>query len=37
MTGPRNPITASVPFDRDGKHHGFLRLPHSRNDSAWGR
>ena len=32
----RNPITPTVPFDRDGKHHGFLRLPHSRNESAWG-
>ena len=31
-----NPITPTVPFDRDGKHHGFLRLPHSRNESAWG-
>jgi N-alpha-acetyl-L-2,4-diaminobutyrate deacetylase len=26
----------TVPFDEDGKHHGFLRLPYSRNDSAWG-
>ncbi len=31
-----NPITATVPFDRDGKHHGFLRLPCSRDSSAWG-
>ncbi len=31
-----NPITPTIPFDRDGKHHGFLRLPHSRNESAWG-
>lgn len=23
-------------MDRDGIHHGFLRLPHSRDDSAWG-
>ena len=29
-------ITPTVPFDEDGKHHGFLRLPHSRNESAWG-
>ena len=37
LTGAReNPIVASVPFDEDGKHHGFLRLPYSRNDSAWG-
>src|SRR6188472_2730476 len=33
---PTNPITATVPFDADGAHHGFLRLPHSRDDSAWG-
>jgi len=31
-----NPITPTIPFDVDGKHHGFLRLPHSRDDSAWG-
>lgn len=29
-------ITATVDFDRDGVQHGHLRLPHSRNDSAWG-
>ena len=29
-------IRPTVPFDADGTHHGFLRLPHSRNDSAWG-
>ena len=31
-----NPITATVPFDQDGRHHGFLQLPYSRADSAWG-
>ncbi|MBC58666.1 MAG: N-alpha-acetyl diaminobutyric acid deacetylase DoeB [Confluentimicrobium sp.] len=31
-----NPITPTVPLEKDGKYHGFLRLPHSRNDSAWG-
>ena len=31
-----NPISPTVPFDRDGRHHGFLRLPYSRDDSAWG-
>jgi N-alpha-acetyl-L-2,4-diaminobutyrate deacetylase len=31
-----NPITATVDFERDGVQHGFLRLPYSRNDSAWG-
>ncbi len=31
-----NPIRPTVPLEVDGKHHGFLRLPHSRNESAWG-
>ena len=31
-----NPITATVDFEKDGVQHGFLRLPHSRDDSAWG-
>ena len=29
-------ITPTIPFDADGIHHGFLKLPHSRDDSAWG-
>lgn len=33
---PPNPIVASIPFDRDGAHRGFLRLPVSRDASAWG-
>ncbi|TRD15257.1 N(2)-acetyl-L-2,4-diaminobutanoate deacetylase DoeB [Palleronia caenipelagi] len=32
----RNPITPTIPLDRDGVHHGHLRLPYSRDDSAWG-
>jgi len=31
-----NPITPTIPLDEDGAHHGFLRLPYSRDDSAWG-
>ncbi len=31
-----NPISCSLDFDKQGIQHGFLRLPHSRNDSAWG-
>ena len=31
-----NPIFSTIPFDKDGVHHGFLKLPYSRNDSAWG-
>ncbi|MBZ9797314.1 N(2)-acetyl-L-2,4-diaminobutanoate deacetylase DoeB [Mesorhizobium sp. ES1-4] len=31
-----SPVAPTVDFDRDGVQHGFLRLPHSRDDSAWG-
>ena len=31
-----SPISPTVDFDRDGVQHGFLRLPYSRDDSAWG-
>lgn len=31
-----NPISPTVNFDKDGVQHGFLRLPYSRDDSAWG-
>lgn len=31
-----NPIRPTIPLDGQGKAHGFLRLPYSRNDSAWG-
>ncbi|CAN5629160.1 N(2)-acetyl-L-2,4-diaminobutanoate deacetylase DoeB [soil metagenome] len=33
---PPSPIAATVEFEADGVQHGFLRLPHSRDDSAWG-
>jgi len=36
MTASRNPITATIPFDQDGIHHGHLILPWSRDESAWG-
>ncbi len=36
VTLPDNPISSTVPFDEDGAHHGHLRLPYSRDDSAWG-
>ena len=35
-TLPPSPISPTVDFDRDGVQHGFLRLPYSRDDSAWG-
>jgi len=31
-----NPISPTVDFAKDGVQHGHLRLPYSRNDSAWG-
>jgi N-alpha-acetyl-L-2,4-diaminobutyrate deacetylase len=31
-----SPITPTLDFDKDGVQHGFLRLPYSRDDSAWG-
>jgi len=33
---PSNPIAADNSAQRDGVHHGFLRLPYSRADSAGG-
>lgn len=31
-----SPISPTVNFDQDGVQHGFLKLPYSRDDSAWG-
>jgi len=31
-----SPISSTVDFDKDGVQHGFLKLPHSHDDSAWG-
>jgi N-alpha-acetyl-L-2,4-diaminobutyrate deacetylase len=31
-----NPIVPTVDLDKDGVQHGFLRLPWSRDESAWG-
>ncbi|MDQ6435166.1 N(2)-acetyl-L-2,4-diaminobutanoate deacetylase DoeB [Mesorhizobium sp. LHD-90] len=31
-----SPVVPTIPLDRDGVHHGHLRLPYSRDDSAWG-
>lgn len=38
MTGTLrpSPIAATIDFEEDGVRHGFLRLPYSRDDSAWG-
>jgi len=31
-----SPVSATVDFGADGIQHGFLRLPYSRDDAAWG-
>ena len=31
-----SPVSATVDFEADGVQHGFLRLPYSRDDAAWG-
>ncbi len=31
-----NPISSTIDFSKNGLQHGFLQIPHSRNDSAWG-
>lgn len=31
-----NPITPTVDFEKDGVQHGFLKLPYSHDESAWG-
>ena len=33
---PPSPITATIDLEAPGAQHGFLRLPYSRDDSAWG-
>jgi N-alpha-acetyl-L-2,4-diaminobutyrate deacetylase len=33
---PPSPISPTIDLDAAGKQHGFLRLPYSRDDSAWG-
>jgi N-alpha-acetyl-L-2,4-diaminobutyrate deacetylase len=36
MSADLSPISTSIDFDKDGKQVSFLKVPHSRNDSAWG-
>jgi N2-acetyl-L-2,4-diaminobutanoate deacetylase len=31
-----SPVAPTIDLEAEGKRHGFLRLPHSRDDSAWG-
>ena len=32
----RSRISADIDFSKNGKHHGFLRLPYSSHESAYG-
>jgi len=32
----KSPISSTVDFEKDGIQHGFLKLPHSHDASAWG-
>ncbi|MCP4471938.1 MAG: N-alpha-acetyl diaminobutyric acid deacetylase DoeB [Gammaproteobacteria bacterium] len=36
MTQTEPKVSSSIDFSTDGKHHGHLNIPHSRNDSGWG-
>ncbi|HET8729206.1 MAG TPA: N(2)-acetyl-L-2,4-diaminobutanoate deacetylase DoeB [Alphaproteobacteria bacterium] len=36
MSGEKSRVWASVDLAAEGKQRGFLTVPHSRNDSAWG-
>ncbi|MFQ5613715.1 MAG: succinylglutamate desuccinylase/aspartoacylase family protein [Anaerolineae bacterium] len=36
MSAERSPITTTIDFEQDGKQRDYLRVPHSRNSSAWG-
>lgn len=36
MARSQSRLTAEIDFDRDGKHHGFIRLPYSVHRSAYG-
>ena len=31
-----SPISSTVDFEKNGVQHGFLKLPHSHDQSAWG-
>src|SRR6476469_10844372 len=36
MSRSQSRLTAEIDFDRDGKQHGFIRLPYSVHRSAYG-
>lgn len=37
MSADGSPVQTNVDFGKEGKQAGFLRVPHSRNSSAWGK
>lgn len=37
MSLAKSPVTTDVDFEREGKQTTYLRVPHSRNNSAWGK
>ena len=36
MNQTESKVSATINFSTDGKHHGYLSIPYSRNDSGWG-
>ena len=36
MNQTESKISATIDFSADGKHLGYLSIPHSRNESGWG-
>lgn len=37
MATTATPVQTTIDYDRPGKQIAYLRIPHSRNDSAWGK
>ncbi len=36
MTKTETKVSSTVDLSADGRHHGYLNIPHSRDDSGWG-
>ncbi len=36
MSRPETKVSTDIDYAADGKQHGYLSVPHSRNDSGWG-
>lgn len=36
MTAHLSPVSTNIDFEKEGKQVSYLKVPHSRNDSAWG-